>query len=176
MRVLKHGRSRIDDEQPVEPSRDDSHRSGFEEVYQRECLAVVRLAVLLVRSRVVAEELAQEAFMRLYQRFPEVENPAGFVRRVVVDLAVTWLRRHEMEGQRLSLSTAGEPTTLEEPQLDQTWEALGRLRPDHRAVLVLRFYEDMTHETIGELLELSAGTVRSRVRRALAELRKEMTR
>jgi RNA polymerase sigma factor (sigma-70 family) len=176
MYVLRRGRSRADLEDGAVPEGEGPDRLGFEAVYQRECLAVVRLAVLLVRSTAVAEELAQEAFLRLYQRFAQVENPAGFVRHGVVDLAVTWLRRHDMERERLPLSTVSEPRTLGEPELDEMWEALGHLRPERRAVLVLRFYEDMSHERIAELLGCSAGTVRSRVRRALADLRKEMSR
>lgn len=176
MYALRRGGNRTGEEDGARVVGDGVDRMGFEAVYSRECLPVVRLAVLLVRSTAVAEELAQDAFMRLYQRFPEVENPAGFARRVVVDLAVTWLRRHDMERERLPLSTASEPRTLGEPELDEVWEALGRLRPERRAVLVLRFYEDMSHERIAELLRCSAGTVRSRVRRALADLRKEMSR
>lgn len=147
---------------------------GFDAAYEREAAGVLRLATLLVRSTAVAEELAQEAFLCLYRRYPEVANPAGFVRRVVVDLAVTWLRRHDMERERLGSAVAGDPVALGAPELDEMWDALGRLRPERRTVLVLRFYEDLSHERIAELLGCSAGTVRSRTRRALADLRKEM--
>jgi DNA-directed RNA polymerase specialized sigma24 family protein len=148
--------------------------AGFDAVYRRERLAVTRVAFLLVRSMPVAEELAQEAFVRLYQRFATVERPGAFLRTVVVRLALTWLRRHDMEGRRLAV--VGEAPPVGAPELDETWAALGRLRADRRAVLVLRFYEDLDHARIGELLGCSAGTVRSRTRRALADLRKEMNR
>ena len=155
---------------------DDRRSTAFDTVYEEEGLAVVRLATLLVGSRPIAEELAQEAFVLLYRRFDVVRNPPGFLRRVVVDLAVSWLRRRDLERDRLPLSVAGDDRSLGEPELDEMWEALARLRPERRAVLVLRFYEDMSHERIAELLGCSAGTVRSRTRRALADLRKEMSR
>ena len=62
---------------------------GFDRVYEVERPAIVRLAFLLVRSQSEAEELAQEAFLRLYASFESVNNPAGFVRTVVVRLALS---------------------------------------------------------------------------------------
>jgi RNA polymerase sigma factor (sigma-70 family) len=148
--------------------------SSFDSVYSRERPALTRLAYLLVRSIPVAEELAQEAFVRLYERFDTVENPAGFLRTTVVRLGLRWMERHDMERRRLAV--AGAALQLDgEPEVDETWDALGRLRPERRAVLVLRFYEDMSHEQVAQVLRCSAGTVRSRTRRALADLRKEIT-
>lgn len=150
----------------------------FDEVYSSEVLAITRLAFLLVRTQAVAEELAQDAFLRLYERLDEVENPAGFLRTVVVRLASTWLRRHDMEGRRLAVvggrRLAGQRHASDVTEIDETWEALGRLRPERRTVLVLRFYEDLSHQQIGDLLGCPAATVRSRVRRALSDLREEI--
>jgi RNA polymerase sigma factor (sigma-70 family) len=149
----------------------------FEAVYARERLAATRLAHLLVRSRPVAEELAQEAFLRLYRHFPTVENPAGFVRTAVVRLAINDVRRRDMERDRLRVVAGGDPDHAPAPggeRDDELLAALGRLRPLHRAVLVLRFYEDLSHDQIAELLGCPTATVRSRTRRALAGLRREM--
>ncbi|HMJ77247.1 MAG TPA: sigma-70 family RNA polymerase sigma factor [Iamia sp.] len=145
---------------------------GFDAVYVAERPAIVRLAFLLVRDRAVAEELAQEAFLRLFAHFATVENPPGFLRTVVVRLASTWRRRRTMEAQRLTLvATDGHRLPGE---LDETWEAIGRLRPERAEVLVLRFYEDLDHREIGRILGCSAGTARSRLRRALADLKQEL--
>lgn len=146
--------------------------TAFERVYQAEFVAVARLAYLLVRSRAVAEELAQDAFLRLYQRFDTVENPAAFLRTAVARLAFTWLGRADMERDRLTL--LGADPVVEAPELDETWLALGRLRPERRAVLVLRFYAQMRAVEIAAVLDCPAATARSRVRRALADLRKEL--
>jgi hypothetical protein len=64
----------------------------FSAFYQREYPHVVRLAWLLVRSSAVAEDLAQEAFIALARKYEQVDNPAGFVHRVVVNQARTWHR------------------------------------------------------------------------------------
>jgi RNA polymerase sigma factor (sigma-70 family) len=149
---------------------------GFDAVYDDQLPAVTRLAFLLVRSQGVAEELAHDAFVRLYERFDTVENPPAFLRTVVVRLALTCLRRHRMERARLVVVSGGARHDVDEPEVDETWAAMGRLRPERRIVLVLRFYEDMTFEAIGELLGCTAATARGRVHRGLADLRKELTR
>lgn len=145
---------------------------GFDAVYRDQRLAIVRLAYLLVRSHAVAEELAQEAFLRLYANFATVENPPGFLRTVVVRLAHTWRGRRDMEHERLERLDPAPADTIREP--DETWEAIGRLRQERATVLVLRFYEDLSHDEIAAALGCSAATVRSRVRRALHDLGKEI--
>lgn len=167
--------SKATDDQPtvVDGTGGDDSGRAFEEVYASELPAVTRLSFLLVRSQAVAEELAQEAFLRLFQRFDEIENPPGFLRTAVVRLSSTWLRRRNMEHDRLV--RVGPPEPSDTPEIDETWEAVGRLRPERRLVLVLRFYEHLRHEEIAQMLGCSAATVRSRTRRALADLRKELT-
>lgn len=147
--------------------------SDFDDIYRQHHLDIVRLAYLLVRDTQVAEELAQEAFIRLHERMDTVEHPPGFLRTVVVRLASTWRDRRVMERQRLTLvAHAGRSAPAE---LDETWEAIGRLRPERAQVLVLRFYEDLDYRDIGRLVGCSAATARSRLRRALNDLRKELS-
>jgi RNA polymerase sigma factor (sigma-70 family) len=158
----------------VGPEARSGVRAAFDEVYASEFEDVARLAYLLVRSRAVAEELAQDAFLRLYQRFDTVERPNGFLRTTVVRLALTWLGRADMERDRLA--RVGVDGPVDAPELDETWVALGRLAPDRRAVLVLRFYEGLRHGEVAAVLGCAPATVRSRTRRALADLRKELVR
>lgn len=148
--------------------------SVFDDVYRAECPAVVRLAALLVGSQAVAEELAHDAFLRLFERFDEVENPPGFLRTVVVRLAVSTQRRRRTELRVVQRVGVDRPTTI--PEIDETWDVLQRLDPDRRAVLVLRYYERLRHREIAELLGCPVATVRSRTRRALKDLNKELTR
>jgi RNA polymerase sigma factor (sigma-70 family) len=149
-------------------------RSSFDEVYATESRAIIGLAALLVGSQEVAEELAQDAFLRLFEHFDEVTNPAGFLRTVVVRLCLTWQRRHATEQRLVRKVGVERPSSI--PEVDETWEALGRLDPDRRTVLVLRYYEQLRHHEIAELLGCPAATVRSRTRRALKDLRKELAR
>ncbi len=166
----------------VQKGRDDVNPGaspvGFDAVYAAERTALIRVAYLVVRNRAVAEELAQEAFIRLHEHFDEVRNPAGFLRTAVVRLGINWRNRRTMGLDRAVLAARmAEPLTGEEPvAIDETWRALGRLDPDRAAVLVLRFYEDLPYAEIGAIVGASAATVRSRTRRALADLREELER
>ena len=148
-------------------------RPGFADVYDGELLAVTRLAFLLVRSQAQAEELAHDAFVKLYERFEQVENPAGFLRTVVARLAFRSEGRRRMEGDRLRLVGAAD-SRHDDAEVDETWAALERLRPERRTVLVLRFYADLPYDDIAEAVGCSPATARSRTRRALADLRKEL--
>jgi RNA polymerase sigma factor (sigma-70 family) len=149
-------------------------RSSFDDVYTAESRAIVGLASLLVGSQAVAEELAQDAFLRLFERFDDVTNPAGFLRTVVVRLCLTWQKRRTTEQRLVRQVGVDQPTSI--PEVDETWAALGRLDPDRRIVLVLRYYCQLRHHEIAELLGCPAATVRTRTRRALKDLRKELAR
>jgi RNA polymerase sigma factor (sigma-70 family) len=155
-------------------SPDRVERSGFDAVYGEQRPRVVRTAYLVVGSYAVAEELAQEAFVRLHERFDSVDNPGGFLRTAVVRLAISWRRRDLRE--RMHLATVDEPEATGEMVVDETWDALTALSPERRAALVLRFYEDLSHEEIAAAMGCRVATARTRVHRALADLRKELER
>jgi RNA polymerase sigma factor (sigma-70 family) len=144
----------------------------FEDVYREARPGLVRLGYLIVGSQAVAEELVQEAFLRLHTRFAEVDNPGGFLRLTLVRLCVTANRRRAMEAERVA--RAADHNGPAEHEVDETWTAVQRLRPDRRIVLVLRYYEDLPHDEIARVLGCPTVTVRTRVRRALADLRKEL--
>jgi RNA polymerase sigma factor (sigma-70 family) len=79
-----------------------------------------------------------------------------------------------MESERLARVSALDRSP--EHVVDEMWLALLRLSPERRAVLVLRFYEDLPHAEIARIVGCPVATVRTRVRRALADLRKELGR
>lgn len=134
----------------------------------------MRTAFLIVGSRAVAEEIAQEAFLRLYQHFDDVRNPGGFLQTTTVRLCLSWRRRAAGEASRLA--TLKEPGPTGAFEIDLAWDALAALKPERRAVLVLRYYEDLSHAEIAELMGCRVATVRTRVHRGLADLRKELER
>jgi RNA polymerase sigma factor (sigma-70 family) len=148
--------------------------ASFAEIFAAERVAMVRVAYLIVGSRAVAEEIVQDAFAGLYVRFDAVDNPAAYVRTAVVRGAVTWKKRRAMETDRMARIDEPLPTGIGE--IDTTWEALRALRPERRAVLVLRYYEDLSHAQIAALLSCAVATVRTRLHRGLADLRKELER
>jgi RNA polymerase sigma factor (sigma-70 family) len=148
----------------------------FDEVFRAERPGLVRLAFLLTGSATAAEELVQDAFLGLHRASSSgevVENPAAFLRVVVVRRCSTWRTRRSTEASKLEL--LGEPGPVGEPVIDETWEALARVRPERRTALVLRYYADLPFEDIGQMLGVPPATVRTRVHRGLADLRKELS-
>ena len=118
---------------------------SFDDFYRQSRAGLVRVAYLIVGSQAVAEELVQEAFVRLHERFATVENPGGYVRVVLVRLCVRTNERRAMETMLLERTA---PRVQPEPEPDAMWDAVQRLRPERRAVLVLRYYEDLPHDEI----------------------------
>ena len=145
---------------------------SFDDVYRESRPPMLRVAYLIVGSHALAEELVQDAFLRLHEHFDDVENPGGYLRTIVVRLSVAVRNRTAAEANRLA--AAYEPAPTGDAEIDSTWDALIRLRPERRAVLVLRFYEDLRPAEIAHLLDVREGTVRSRLHRGLADLRREL--
>jgi RNA polymerase sigma factor (sigma-70 family) len=154
----------------VEPPRPRS----FDEVYADEWPGMLRLAFLIVRSRAIAEELVQEAFLRLHAGFENVENPGGYLRVALVRLCWKWNRRTGMEARHLRLIDEPGPTGA--PEIDETWDVLEKLSIERRTAIVLRYYADLSHEQIAEITGWRIATVRTRVHRGLEDLRKELER
>jgi RNA polymerase sigma-70 factor (sigma-E family) len=148
--------------------------SPFDAFYRASKARMVRLAWLLVGSRAVAEDLVHDAFVAVFQRWETIDNPGGYLRQTVVNQCLGWQRRRSRE--RDVLAMVGEPPPTGDPAVDTMWDAIQRLPLDRRAVVVLRYWADLPHDEIAELLGCPTGTVRSRLHRALAELREEVER
>ncbi|HVM09397.1 MAG TPA: SigE family RNA polymerase sigma factor [Acidimicrobiales bacterium] len=148
---------------------------SFDEVFADEYDRMVRLAFLLVDSNALAEEIVQDAFVRLHQRWETTANPGGYVRTSVVNGARSTLRRRRLE--RAVRNRGDDPRDQAvELQADELSDALRRLAPTRRAALVLRYYDDLSEAEIAATLGVKPGTVKSMVHRALAELREVIER
>ena len=141
--------------------------TSFENFYRTNHTAMVRLAYLLTGSRVIAEELVQDSFLRVQPRWGALEVPAAYLRRTVTNASYSYLRRRRRE----EAFVAERPVAAAAPELDEMWAALARLAPRRRAVLVLRFYLDLSEAEIAATLGCRPGTVKSLTSRALADLR-----
>jgi len=146
--------------------------TGFEAFYESRWHGAVRLGHAIVGSANVAEEIAQEAFVRIYSGWSDIESPDAFLRTVLVNLCRSNLRRTRLERSNVLV---GVNTVLSEPELDETWNALRQLPSRQRAVLALRYYGDLPEIEIAALLGCRLGTVKSARHRALARLRKELS-
>jgi RNA polymerase sigma-70 factor (sigma-E family) len=149
-------------------------QSPFDAFYRASNARMVRLAWLLVGSRAVAEDLVHDAFLAVFQRWETIDNPGGYLRQTVVNLCLSWQRRRFRE--RDALAMVSEPPPTGDPAVDTMWDAIQRLPLHRRAVVILRYWADLPHDEIAELLSCPAGTVRSRLHRALVELREEVER
>lgn len=138
----------------------------FEACYRRLWPGMVRLAHLVCGSEALGEEVAQDAFLGLQQRWHDVERPEAYLRSAVLNRARTAGRRavRERPGE---LPERGVDLT---PETDAIWGVLRRLPERQRAAVVLRFYEDLPDDAIAELLGCRPATVRSLIHRALARL------
>jgi RNA polymerase sigma factor (sigma-70 family) len=145
--------------------------SDLTTLYRRQRDAMVRLARLLTGSTAVAEEVVQEAFLKMHQLGQRPQNPDGYLRTTVANLSRSHLRRLRLE-RRVS---SRERVTFIDPEIDETWEAVCRLPFRQRAVLALRFYEDLAEADIASVLRCRPGTVKSSLHRGLARLREELS-
>lgn len=149
----------------------DAAPAGFAALYRDRYAAMVRLAYLLVGDEGVAEELAQDAFVRVYRRWATVQDPPAYLRRAVVNACRSHHRRRFTERRHPPAA----PEAVGPPELDETWSLLATLPPRRRAALVLRFYEDLPLHDIAGALGCSTGNVKSLIHRGLAQLRPEVS-
>jgi RNA polymerase sigma-70 factor (sigma-E family) len=150
------------------------------DLYLRHADGAVRLAYLLTGDRALAEDLVQDAFVRLVGRLAHLRDEAAFeayLRRTVVNLARSHWRRLGVERAYARRAGAPRPDASAAPDPDDRdalWHALGALPARQRAALVLRFYEDLSERQIAEILRCRPGTVKSLVSRGLARLRTQI--
>jgi RNA polymerase sigma-70 factor, ECF subfamily len=139
---------------------------GFEAMYRRELTPMIALGTTLTGSSDAGVDLAHEAMLRAYRAWPSVggmERPGAWVRRVLINLAIDRHRRARREETAAHHLTS---TTAAAPDVDQFWATV-RLLPDRqRAAVALRYIDDMTVEQIAEVLDVSAGTVKTSLFRA----------
>jgi RNA polymerase sigma-70 factor (sigma-E family) len=140
----------------------------FDELFERERAAMVRVAYLIAGSTAVAEEVTHDAFVAVFERWHQIERPGAYLRQCVVNGALQAGRRRR-RGDELAVATA--PPEAVRPAYDHTLDAVRRLAPRARALVVLRYYGQLTHAEIAETLGIPVGTVKSGLHRALAELR-----
>ncbi|MFH8466170.1 SigE family RNA polymerase sigma factor [Streptomyces sp. NPDC017991] len=148
----------------------------FREFVAMRSTALLQLAVLLTGGdRHAAEDLLQIALMKAYGRWARIERPEAYVRQVIYRQQISrWrLRRHRAETTVPVLPEPGGHSGAEsESELRiALWTALGQLSKRQRAVLVLRYFEDLPEAEVAALLRCPVGTVRSTAHRSLAKLR-----
>lgn len=151
------------------------HADEVAHLYAQHAAHLLRLAELLTGDRALAEELVQEAFTRLWQRWGSLRDPAagvGYLRVTIVNLARGSFRRRMVRARPPGM-VGLVPASVDPPDVAERLDllrALGRLSPRKRACLILRFYSDLTEEETARTLGVAVGTVKSQTHRALAQL------
>ena len=145
---------------------------------------LARLAYLLTGDRDAAEDLLQNALAKCYrhwERVRAVEHPDAYVRRIMVNERNSRWRRI-MRGRESAGSHVLEvhdppapPAAVDPAESLDLWRHVQALPRQQRAVLVLRYYEDLTEAQTAEILGCSIGTVKSHTSRALAAMRVRMS-
>lgn len=152
-------------------------RQSFDELYAVHAPEAKRIAYLLVGDRSIAEDLAQEAFVRVLGRFGDLRNPDAFrtyVMRTVVSLSKNHFRRRSVERKHLTPPKLHAAVPHERD--DDLFDALRKLPERQRAAVVLRYCEDLSEQQTAEVLGTSPKAVKSLVTRGLAALREEVER
>jgi RNA polymerase sigma-70 factor (sigma-E family) len=145
------------------------------ELYARHATEALRLAYLLSGDPALAEDLVQDAFVRLAGRFLHRRDPEGFhayLRTTVVNLVRSHWRRRAVE--RRFIERQGGPQAVEAPDLsdqDGMRRALMELPVRQRTAVVLRYYEDMSEAQVADLMHCGTGAVKSLVSRGMTTLR-----
>lgn len=136
-------------------------------LYELHSRRLCGLAAAVTLDRGVADEIVHEAFAGLTARFDVVTTPEAYLQRSVVNASIDHVRQRERA--RSLPRRPLEPTLIAD--VDETWALVAALPPQQRAVVALRFWEDLTQEQIAAVLTIPLGTVKSTLHRALRTLR-----
>ena len=150
----------------------DASFQAFVDAHQR---PLTRLAYLLTGEVHLAEDLVQSVLVRMIGRWAKldhIDNLDAYARKTMVNQYISW-RRRRGSGEVPSAEPPDRAYSSEDSAILRIVlrQALMRLTPKQRAVLVLRFYEDRTERDVADLLGCSVGTVKSQAHHALARLR-----
>jgi len=150
---------------------------GFDEYVRSRHTELLRFAHVLSGDPHLAADLVQDALERAglhWRRIRRQDDPEGYLRRIIVNRYVSRWRSLRRERLVADLPDSVAPT-VEPAVTDEMWVLLAELPRQQRAVLVLRFYEDLSEAQVADVLGCSVGTVKSNGSRAMAKLRAAMT-
>ena len=145
--------------------------SGVAELFHARREPMARLAYVLTRDSETADEIVQEAFLKLHANWSRVDNPAGYLRTAVINGCHSH-HRHLRVVRGAPIDRARHSSAV----IDELGDAIAKLPFPQRAVLALRYFCDLTDREIAATLDIRPATVRTRIHRALTQLRKEIER
>lgn len=160
----------------------DAGQRTFQEMVRAHQSMVLSIAWHCLRDRGAAEEIAQDVFLQLYRNVAKIESDkhaVHWLRRVTTNRCIDHLRKRKLESG-IAIEDLPEPSVAgEQPDslLNRRLQRLvASLPAAPRAVMVLRYQEDVQPEEIASLLDMPVRTVKSHLQRSLAILREKMER
>ncbi len=145
---------------------------GFEEFVTLRSSALLRTAYLLTRDHAHAEDLLQTALTKAWFAWKRIDsNPEPYVRKIIVNSYASWWRRKWHGEQPTEVLPERAAAGPDGDAAQDLWTAMARLAPRQRAVIVLRYFEDLTEAQTAAILDCSVGTVKSQTSKAFARLR-----
>ena len=150
---------------------------SFEHFMAAALPGLLRFGHVLTGDRHRAEELVQSALVKTYRRWRSLrhDQPAAYVRRAMVNTYTSWWRSARREAAMPEGFDAPAPGGADVDDRDTVLRAMATLPARQRAVLVLRYYEDLSEAAIADTLGCSTGTVKSTASRGLRALRARLT-
>jgi RNA polymerase sigma-70 factor (ECF subfamily) len=167
--VMRPGNPGIARVAPSVASVDDA----FDAFWLADQAAVLAVAAALTGDWATAEDITQDAFSAAYRRWDEIDNPAGWVRRVVANRAASHWRRRAREGAAFARLAARPSPVVLGRENDEFWKTVRALPRRQAQVVTLRYLDDLSISEIAEVLEIAEGTVKatlSHARSALAHV------
>lgn len=168
-------------------SRDEA---ALEMLYDSRSRLVYSLAFRIVKNKADAEEITQEVFWRVWQKAeafdPNKGSPLAWLTTMTRRLAIDRIRskRHKVRDREIPLDVApltvygedqqksGENHLIEMAQRNEVVDAINRLDEKFREVIMLSYFEGLSHTMIADHLGIPLGTIKSRIRQAVGQLRK----
>jgi len=146
----------------------------FEQFAQSRQRSLLRFGFALTASRPDAEDLVQSALAKAYPRWHRIDDPDAYVKRSMVNANINrarWGRRERLvpTPQRTDVGPNPDEGVVAR---DQMWTLLGELTARQRAVLVLRYMDDLSEAEAARVLGCSIGTVKSQTNKAITKLRR----
>ena len=161
--------------------RSQEHVSAFAELVEARSTALLRLAYAVVGDHQLAQDVLQEALVKVYVAWPRLRDVSGaeaYARRTIVTTAISWRRRRSFNEPPIEVFPDHEGNDSDHSDRmathDVLWEQVRGLPPRQRTALVLRYYEDLSEAQAADLMGCSTGTVKSQLSAALAKLRERV--
>jgi RNA polymerase sigma-70 factor (sigma-E family) len=158
-------------------ARSDGREADFTAYVHARQESLLRFAFLVTADPEAAKDLVQSALTKAYLRWDRISSlgaPDAYLRRIIVNEHTSWWRaawRHREVTSTPLVEVSTHPSSEQSPRDAELWAHIVALSPMQRAIVVLRFYEDLTEAQTADVLGCSVGTVKTHSSRAMERLR-----